>query len=153
VLVVDDDDDCIQLLRLALKRADIKEDCLAIVRDGAEAVAYLQGEGKFADRQRYPFPVLVLLDLKMPRMDGFQVLRWIRKESAFWYMPVVVLTASSLGCDIWKAYAEGANSFMVKGLSVDELAGQVKSVIDHWVGFSLTPGPQDVPPPPNQPPA
>jgi DNA-binding NarL/FixJ family response regulator len=83
----------------------------------------------------------------MPRMDGFQVLHWIRKESPFWYLPVVVLTVSSLDNDVWKAYAAGANSFMVKAGSVDELALQVKSVIEHWVRFSLTPRPHDPPPP------
>jgi DNA-binding NarL/FixJ family response regulator len=88
----------------------------------------------------------------MPRMDGFQVLKWIRKESSFWYLPIVVLTVSSLDSDIWKAYAAGAHSFMVKGSGVDELTSQLKSVIEHWTRFAITPGPYDSPPPPATPP-
>jgi CheY-like chemotaxis protein len=153
VLIVDDDEDCVKLLRMALERSGIGGNRFSVARDGEEALAYLKGEGAFADRIAYPIPALVLLDLKMPRVDGFQVLRWIRKESPFWYLPVVVLTVSSLDSDIWKAYAAGANSFMVKGGGVNELTMQLKSVIEHWIRFAVAPGPSDVPPPPPTPPS
>jgi CheY-like chemotaxis protein len=147
ILIVDDDDDCVKLMTLAMIRLGAG-DRVAVARDGEEAMSYLKGEGKFADREEFPFPLLILLDLKMPRVDGFGLLRWIRHESPFWYLPVVVLTVSDLDKDVWKAYAAGANSYMVKAVGLDDLALQVKSVIDHWVRFSMTPGPLDVPAPP-----
>src|SRR5689334_22237166 len=87
-----------------------------IVRDGGEAVAYLSGEGKYANRAEYPLPVLVLLDLKMPGMDGFEVLSWIRQRDGIRGLPVVVLTSSNEIRDVNRAYALGANSFFVKEL-------------------------------------
>jgi CheY-like chemotaxis protein len=146
ILAVDDDEDSRDTLRLAMERLGAPKQMM-FARDGEEALAYLQGEGEFSNRIVYPFPLLVLLDLKMPRMDGFQVLHWIRRESTFWWLPVVVLTVSSLDQDVWRAYQEGANSFMVKGVGIEELAMQIGSVIQHWVRFSVHPGTTEGAPP------
>ena len=79
ILLAEDDENDIALFRRALANADIRNP-VEIVRDGDEAIAYLKGEGKFSDRTKYPLPALMLLDLNMPRRDGFQVLDWIRRQ-------------------------------------------------------------------------
>jgi CheY-like chemotaxis protein len=84
------------------------------VRDGEEAIAYLKGEGKYANRVEYPIPSLVLLDLKMPQKGGLEVLRWIRALPTLYRLPVLVLTISNQIADINRAYALGANSFINK---------------------------------------
>src|SRR5580765_6435282 len=94
LLVVDDDTDSLTLLGLAIKRLPLRVR-FATVQDGEEAVAYLNGEGQYSDREKFPFPRLILLDLKMPKMDGFAFLAWLRKQPAIGLLPVVVLTISA----------------------------------------------------------
>jgi len=79
VLLAEDDADDVLLTQIAFQKARLANP-LQVVRDGEEAIDYLKGEGKFADREKFPFPILLLLDLKMPRTHGFQVLEWLRKE-------------------------------------------------------------------------
>src|SRR2546426_1139606 len=94
ILLADDSEDDIVLIGHAFEQGGIANP-LAVVRDGEEAIAYLKGEGPYGDRALYPLPVLMLLDLKMPRTDGFQVLRWMRLQPNFIALPVIVLTNSS----------------------------------------------------------
>src|SRR5687768_4667513 len=94
IMLAEDDENDIALFKRAFKQADIKNP-LQIVRDGEEAIAYLAGEGKFADRAEYPLPALLLLDLKMPRKSGFQVLQWVRQHPTLKTLRVLVLTTSS----------------------------------------------------------
>src|SRR5204863_3408020 len=93
ILLADDRDDDILLIRKALQRGDVLNP-LQVVRDGDETIAYLSGEGKYANRAEYPVPDLLLLDLKMPGKDGFEVLRWIRRRPGLSALRVVVLTSS-----------------------------------------------------------
>src|SRR5688500_2901230 len=93
ILLAEDDENDIELFRRALIKAEIHNP-VEIVRDGEEAVAYLKGDGKFSDRVRYPLPSLMLLDLNMPRADGFQVLDWVRRQPELNALRVVVLTVS-----------------------------------------------------------
>src|SRR6266850_4379035 len=113
ILLAEDREDDIVLVRRAFAKAYVLNP-LQIVRDGEELVAYLKGEGKYANRAEYPLPDLLLLDLKMPRMDGFQVLEWIRQQPGLSNLRVVVLTSSENMRDVNRAYQLGANSFMVK---------------------------------------
>lgn len=113
ILLVEDRDDDILLIRKAFERAHLTNPIHA-VRDGEEALAYLSGTGKYANRDEHPLPDLVLLDLKMPRMDGLQVLEWIRSQPGLRGMAVMVLTSSNQIRDVNEAYSLGANSFLVK---------------------------------------
>src|SRR5438132_4460545 len=104
ILLAEDLEDDILLIRRAFERGNIDKP-LQIVRDGEETIAYLKGEGKYANRAEYPLPDLLLLDLKMPRLDGFEVLRWIRQQPGLEGLRVVVLTSSEDMRDVNKAYA------------------------------------------------
>jgi CheY-like chemotaxis protein len=149
ILVADDDADEVVLLRLAFMKAGLQNPLLAVA-DGEECLEYLRGDGKFADRSQYPMPQLLLLDLKMPRLNGIQVLTWIRSQPQLKQLPVIVLTGSTFDSDITRAYAAGANSFLPKLLEPAGLASQVKGIVDFWVGLCLLPSmPVEMSPPPN----
>src|SRR5258706_80802 len=121
ILIAEDLEDDIVLIRRALQRADVQNP-VQIVRNGDQVIAYLSGEGKFANREEYPLPSLLLLDLKMPRMDGFEVLRWIRKQPGLRALRVIVLTSSEDIRDVNEAYELGANSFLVKPMDFENSA-------------------------------
>jgi CheY-like chemotaxis protein len=137
ILLAEDDDNDIALLRRAFANAGIRNP-MEIVRDGDEAVAYLKGEGKFSDRVKYPIPALMLLDLNMPRRDGFQVLDWIRRRPEFNAMRVIVLTVSKDIYDVTRAYRYGANSFFVKSLDSQTFVQLVEAIRGYWLstGFA-----------------
>lgn len=103
------------------------------MHDGDDAIAYLSGTGKFANRDEHPLPQLVLLDLKMPGKSGFDVLRWIRHEEATKDLHVVVMTGSEDVNAANRAYKMGANSFVVKSPTHDELVKQLREVKNHWL--------------------
>lgn len=127
ILVAEDNDDHVILIQRAFRHACFLNPC-RFVRDGAEAVAYLNGDNQYADRNEYPMPGLLLLDLKMPNKDGFEVLEWIREQPALRALRVVVLTTSDLVIDVQRAYQLGASSFLVKPVhfhDFDELAPAV----------------------------
>src|ERR1044071_1784775 len=112
ILQVEDDPNDVFLLQHAMKKVGVANP-IRVASDGQQAIDYLQGAGKFADREQFPFPCLVLLDLKLPYVMGLDVLRWIRERS--WKaLPVVMLTASGEDVDIATAYRLGANAFLTK---------------------------------------
>src|SRR5215471_11093425 len=94
ILLAEDREDDILLVRKAFEKGNLLNP-LQIVRNGEEAVAYLKGEGKFANRAEYPLPALLIVDLKMPLMDGFEVIQWVRQQPSLAAMRIVVLTSSS----------------------------------------------------------
>src|SRR5688572_31186809 len=120
LLHIDDNKDDLFLFKKACAEADIAFD-LQHVTGGNEALAYLQGVGVYADRSKFPFPELVLLDLKMLPPDGFAVLRWIRERPQFNELAICILTSSFQYEDIQKAYALGANCFLTKSPSYEKL--------------------------------
>jgi len=120
ILAVEDNLDDLFLLETAIEKAELKGQ-VQIVRDGIEAIEYLEGLGRYADRNRFPIPSLVLLDLKLPKRSGMDVLEWMRERQETERIPVIVLSASSSETDVRSAYDLGAISYHVKSLSVDEL--------------------------------
>ena len=138
ILIVEDREDDILLMRKAFDRASLINP-VQIVHSGEDAVAYLSGEGKYSNRAEFPLPVLVLLDLKMPGMDGFEVLAWIRQQEGIRGIPVVVLTSSSEIRDVNRAYALGANSFFVKEFDFQNAVDLSKLLRQYWVHKALKP--------------
>src|SRR5687768_1741377 len=119
VLLVDDDSDAVLLFERAYQRAVISHP-FKVVQSADEAIAYLTGEGRYADRAAYPMPALILLDIKMPGRTGFDVLDWIRKSSTVSPLRVVMLTGSPSGADVNRAYQMGANSYVTKPTDLGE---------------------------------
>jgi CheY-like chemotaxis protein len=128
ILLVENNQDDILLILRAFQRAGVTRRIEAVT-SGMDAVAYLQGTYPYDDRERYPFPALILLDIKMPGMDGFEVLRWIRRQSEFFQLCVVMLTNSDHIRDANEAYHLGANSFLVKPLDFQN-AGELARSLD-----------------------
>jgi CheY-like chemotaxis protein len=114
VLVAEDDPNDVHLMELAAHQAAPGGVAFKIVRDGEEALAYLKGEGRFADRQRYPLPDLALLDVRMPKLDGFQVLQWIRNEPDFKNLKVFIWADSQFESDVKRAKSGGADRIIPK---------------------------------------
>jgi len=132
VLHIEDDPNDTELLRAATRRADVQFNIIN-VEDGDEAMAYLSGAGIYSDRSQYPFPALVLLDLKMPRATGLEILKWIREHPECGNLPVLILSGSELHEDIRRAYESGANSYLIKPLGFEELVGLIKDVDAVWL--------------------
>lgn len=138
ILVAEDNDNDVALLLTGFQKGKLSNP-VQIVRDGEEAIAYLKGEGRYANREEYPLPSLLLLDLKLPRKDGFEVLEWIRRESDLKALRVVVLTLSDQIRDVNRAYQLGANSFLVKPIDFLDSVRLVEAIKSYWLGLSRTP--------------
>jgi DNA-binding response OmpR family regulator len=127
ILHVEDDPNDTLLFQHACRKAGVAFD-LQAVHDGDQAMAYLRGTNDFSDRQKHPMPKLILLDLKMPRVSGFDVLTWLRSETFLNQVPVVVLTSSNHDADVKRAYDLGAKSYLVKPVGFDALVDLVKTL-------------------------
>jgi CheY-like chemotaxis protein len=138
ILLAEDDPLDARLIRRALVKARCANPVQS-VSDGEQAIAYLSGTPPFDDRQRYPLPTLMLLDLKMPRKNGFDVLHWIRSQPLLKRLPVVVLTSSSVPQDVNKAYEAGANSYLVKPVDSVALVDMLKTVELYWIVTNTRP--------------
>jgi CheY-like chemotaxis protein len=137
ILHVDDDPNDVFLLEHAMHKAGIANP-MHVVTDGREAIDYLKGRGKFADRQRFPLPHLVLLDLKLPHVMGLDVLKWIRKESGL-ALVVVMLTASAEEADIATAYRLGVNAFLTKPSEANKLVEMMQAAKAFWLTHNTLP--------------
>lgn len=133
ILLAEDNADDVVLLEHAFKRAGAASH-LTVVSDGLEAISYLKGEGIYSDRVTYPFPDILLLDLNMPRKNGFEVLSWLRNDPRCSRLTVHVLTASPRQADVERAYALHANSYAVKPGRLDELVAFV-AALHQWHRF------------------
>lgn len=131
ILVAEDDENDVFLIKRAFHQAQF-ENPLQVVSNGEEAIAYLHGDPPFESREKHPMPALVLLDLKMPRKNGFEVLAWIRQRPEFNALPVVVLTSSQESADINRAYALGANSYLVKPASFLSLVDMINRLKEYF---------------------
>jgi CheY-like chemotaxis protein len=132
ILLVEDDENDVRLLRRAFRDAQVAN-LLVEVKDGQAAIQYLSGEGLYADRVCYPIPFLTLLDLRLPKLSGFEVLAWIRDQPHLAGLIVVVLTASDDVPDMNKAHELGANCYLVKPGTFAELAGLMKGIKARWL--------------------
>src|SRR6267154_1179712 len=138
VLVAEDDPSDVFFLKRAFQMAGVPAS-LQFVRDGQEAIDYLDGENRFADRNTYPLPDLMLLELKMPRLDGFDVLNWLRQQPGLKRLLVTVLTSSDQQKDINRAYDLGANSYLLKPHNAEHLSELVKQVERYWLEVNRCP--------------
>ncbi len=138
ILLVEDDANDQILIQRAFAKAEIKNPVYT-VEDGDAAVAYLAGEGAYADRDDHPLPGVVLLDLKLPRRSGLEVLEWVRQSPTLRRLPIVVLTSSRESADVNRAYDLGANSYLVKPVGFDALTDLVRILQGYWVGWNEKP--------------
>jgi len=141
ILLAEDSEDDVTLVRMALERAGITNP-LHVCHDGEEVVAYLSAQGPYTDRQKYPFPRLLILDLKMPKMNGLDVLRWLRAHPACSVIPTLVLSSSELRSDVQEAYSLGANAFAAKPSGLRELGEFFKNFLVFWSQCKLPDLPQ-----------
>src|SRR5262245_44696103 len=144
ILLVEDDPDDVMNIERAFRKAKIANP-LQVVNDGDAAVAYLNGDSPYEDRDRFPLPTLILLDLKLPRRSGFEVLHWIRENPLVSRLPVVVLTSSRERLDVNTAYDLHVNSYLVKPVAFDALLELVSSLNLYWILCNENP---DLPGPP-----
>jgi CheY-like chemotaxis protein len=134
ILYAEDEEHDVSFLLIAFDSVGLTHP-IQVAHDGQEAIDYLSGSGEFRERERFPLPCLIILDLKMPRRDGFEVLRWLRQESGLPYVAVIIFSSSRREEDIESAYRLGANSFVVKPTGVQERAAFAKCIKDFWLGF------------------
>ena len=138
ILYVDDDDNDLHLAKFAAESAGLA-DCLQMADSGPRAIDYFQGHGAYSDRAKFPIPHVVLLDLRMPRMNGLEVLGWLRSRPEYRGVVVIIFTASAHADDIARACELGANAFVQKPSSHTELISFLKVVKEFWKGFHLYP--------------
>ena len=131
ILLVEDDENDALLLQRALKKSGVSNP-VTWVRDGVEAVQCLQGEGNYLDRKHRSFPKVIILDLKMPRMSGMELLKFLQDHPEVKVIPTVVLSSSRLAHDIERAYSLGAQTYFVKPANFDSLIELLKTFVDYW---------------------
>lgn len=129
ILLVEDDHNDVLLIKRAFQKVKIANPII-VLNDGEQAISYLAGREPYIER---PLPVLILLDLKLPRKSGHEVLEWLRQQQTLKRLPVVVLTASSESSDINRAYDLGANSYLVKPVTFGSLVEMVKTLNLYWM--------------------
>lgn len=132
ILVIDDDKNDQWLIERALRTAGVVAP-IYLASDGAEAIAYMMGEGKFADREKYAYPTFIMTDLKMPRVDGFGVLEFLKGNPEWAVIPTVVFTSSPDRDDIKKSYMLGASSYHLKPQDPAALAKLVATLNAYWL--------------------
>jgi CheY-like chemotaxis protein len=137
ILQIEDDVNDVFLLRHAMTKAGV-ENPIHVATNGQEAIDYLKGAGKFSDREIFPLPCLVLLDLKLPHVMGLNVLKWIREQLGT-SLIVVMLTASGEDGDIATAYRLGANAFLIKPSKASKLEEMAKAIKDFWLTHNTVP--------------
>src|SRR5436190_591064 len=135
ILLAEDREDDVLLVRRAFAKAGIINP-LHVVRDGEETISYLAGDGKYSNRAEFPLPHLLLLDLKMPAVVGFEVLRWVRQQPGLSSLRILVLTSSEDLHDVNRAYGLGANSFLVKQMDFENAVELSRTLHRYWLCVS-----------------
>jgi CheY-like chemotaxis protein len=138
ILLVDDNPDDILLTRRALKKNNVDSD-IVIAEDGLDALDYLFGTGRYTGRDVTSMPALTLMDLKMPRVDGLEVLKRLRSDPRTCLLPVVILTASRESADIERSYSLGANAYVRKPVDFVQFTEAVKQLAAFWLSLNETP--------------
>lgn len=138
ILVIEDCSDDLQLLQRLFSKAGLRKS-LRSVPDGVEAMSYLLGRGKYADRENYPEPNILLIDINMPRVNGLELMGWLRTQPDFEYLVVIALSGSAEQDEIDRAYQMGANSYLLKPASATELERVIEAFYCYWVGANCLP--------------
>lgn len=138
ILLVEDNPDDIELTLRALKKNNIAND-VVVAHDGEEALDYLAGTGQYTSHDKSDLPIVVLLDLKLPKIDGLEVLRHIRSDATTRLLPVVILTSSAEERDMVSSYSLGANSFIRKPVNFDQFIESVRQLGLYWLVLNQTP--------------
>jgi CheY-like chemotaxis protein len=132
ILLAEDRPDDVFFMERALQKARLKHP-LRVVTDGQKAIEYLNGDGDYSDRTAFPFPGLVILDLNMPAVGGFEVVEWMRRNALTRLIPIIVLSSSAAPGDINRAYALGANAYMVKPADHRSLERLLQTIGEFWL--------------------
>ncbi len=138
ILLAEDNEDDVFLMRRALVKARVPNP-LQVVSDGEQVLAYLKGHGQYSDRDQYPFPALLLLDIKMPRMNGLETLSLIRNDPELKRLVVIILTSSNQEQDINQAFDLRANSYLVKPPNTEGMVAALGKFKDYWLGLNQYP--------------
>jgi CheY-like chemotaxis protein len=138
ILIVEDNPTDVMLIQRAFAKLKIANP-VQVVADGDRAVDYLSGRDSYADRTHFPLPALVLLDLKLPRRSGLEVLEWLRRQEGLRRLPVVMLTSSRQSHDVNRAYDLGANSYLVKPVEFDGLQELLGTINTYWIEWNENP--------------
>jgi len=138
ILLVEDNPDDIELTRMALKREKILN-TLYVVRDGQEALDWLFGEGEYAERDTSDKPMLILLDLRLPKLEGLEVLKKLKANQETKLLPVVILTSSREEEDIIRSYELGANSYIRKPVDFKQFSSAVRDLGLYWLVLNESP--------------
>jgi len=138
ILLIEDDPDDIEITRRAFKKGNLLNP-LYVVRDGEEAMEYLNKEGRYIDKTSAPRPGLILLDLNMPRMDGREVLKRIKKDDCLRRIPTVVLTTSKQEEDVIRSYDCGANTYISKPLCFNDFIDALQIIGKYWLALAEIP--------------
>jgi len=138
ILLVEDDSNDILFVQRAFRQVNVSNP-IRIVKDGDAAIDYLSGKGEYADRDRHPLPALILLDLKLPRRSGIEILEWIRQQPVLKRIPVVVLTSSKESLDVNRSYDLGVNSYLVKPVKFDNLSKMIAALDSYWLQLNEYP--------------
>lgn len=141
ILLVEDNPDDVELTRRAFKKGNVAND-LMVVTDGAEAVDWLYGTGKYEGRDTSIQPAVILLDLRLPRLDGIEVLKRIRGDERTRLLPVVILTSSKEEIDLLNGYKEGANSYIRKPVDFDQFIEAAQQLKLYWLVMNEEPPPR-----------
>jgi CheY-like chemotaxis protein len=139
ILLIEDSPDDAALLQRSLHRGGFRDE-LNVVRTAEEAIQYLQGTAQYSNRNVFPYPMFIILDLGLPGMSGLEFLAWLRQQKLLAPAPVIVLTASPYASDVGKAYELGAKTFFAKPLGGSDMDRILKLIVDYWSASRLPPG-------------
>jgi CheY-like chemotaxis protein len=128
ILIIDDDPDDANLIRRAVSGLHPKA-LVQTVTSGLELKAYLNGQARYAEREAFPYPALILLDLRMPEMDGFEVMEWLKSQPAHAAIPVIVISAFDRQPNIRKAYQLGARTFLSKPVHPEKIRDAIRALM------------------------
>lgn len=141
VLLIEDEPNDALLIERAFRKNGF-EHPVKVVANGEMAISYLLGDAGYTDRTAFPFPRIIITDLKMPRMGGLELLQWVKENAEYTVVPIVVLTSSADEDDVKQAFCLGANAYFVKPAQYQDLQHLVKTMMDYWqVSLKPTPGP------------
>ena len=138
ILLVEDNDDHIELTKRALQDSGMDNE-IYVVKDGIDALNFLYNRDRFSDKAKAPRPGLILLDIKLPKMDGFEVLKRVKSDPNLKSIPIIMLTTSSREEEILRGYSEGANSYVTKPVDFNEFVAKIRSLQTYWVFINSLP--------------